>query len=155
MIFNGILGLSGIILLIIGIIAGVQQSKYVTSNPAFIANIVIGVYITTILILGACSWKKVGVLIAYFVLTILLLIAEIIVIVIFKVGMDKLAPSSQTSNLGYDIFLIIFGVSLGIAFLSFLFSTIYCCLMRKEESPQLYSDVRNMEYTNMPQYQNV
>ena len=149
MIFNAILGLSGIILLISGIINATQSSKVAGANAAFIANIVLGVYITTILVLGACSWKKTGVLIAYFVLTILLILSEIAVIIIFKVG------SSKIPSVGVDLALIVFGISLGIAFLSFLFSAIYFCLMRKEDGPQLYSDVKNMEYTNMPSYQNV
>ena len=147
MIFNAILGLSGIILLIGGIITATQSG----ASTAFIANIVLGVYIVTILVLGACSWKKTGVLIAYFVLTILLILSEIAVIVIFKVGSSKI-PSVGA---GVDLALIVFGISLGIAFLSFLFSAIYFCLMRKEDGPQLYSDVKNMEYTNMPSYQNV
>ena len=147
MIFNAILGLSGIILLIGGIITATQSG----ANSVFIANIVLGVYIITILVLGACSWKKTGVLIAYFVLTILLILSEIAVIVILKVGTNG-SPSVSTA---VDLALIVFGISLGIAFLSFLFSAIYFCLMRKEDGPQLYSDVKNMEYTNMPSYQNV
>ena len=148
MIFNAILGLSGIILLIGGIITATQSG----ANSVFIANIVLGVYIITILVLGACSWKKTGVLIAYFVLTILLILSEIAVIVILKVGTNG-SPSAVGT--GVDLALIVFGISLGIAFLSFLFSAIYFCLMRKEDGPQLYSDVKNMEYTNMPSYQNV
>ena len=148
MIFNAILGLSGIINIVAGIITAVRSA----ANTAFIANIVLGVYITTILVLGACSWKKTGVLIAYFVLTILLILSEIAVIVIFKVTANNFIPSVSTD---VDFALIVFGISLGIAFLSFLFSAIYFCLMRKEDGPQLYSDVKNMEYTNMPSYQNV
>ena len=148
MIFNAILGLSGIINIVAGIITAVRSA----ANTAFIANIVLGVYITTILILGACSWKKTGVLIAYFVLIILLILSEIAVIVIFKVTANNFIPSVSTD---VDFALIVFGISLGIAFLSFLFSAIYFCLMRKEDGPQLYSDVKNMEYTNMPSYQNV
>ena len=148
MIFNAILGLSGIILLVAGIITAVRSA----ANTTFIANIVLGVYITTILILGACSWKKTGVLIAYFVLTILLILSEIAAIVIVKVGSSKISPSAGSA---VDLALIVCGISLGVAFLSFLFSAIYFCLMRKEDGPQLYSDVKNMEYTNMPSYQNV
>ena len=153
MIFNAILGLSGIINIVAGIIAATQSSKVAGASTASIANIVLGVYITTILILGACSWKKTGVLIAYFVLIILLILSEIAVIVIFKVGVSsKINPSASSA---FDLALIVFGISLGVAFLSFLFSAIYFCLMRKEDGPQLYSDVKNMEYTNMPSYQNV
>ena len=152
MIFNAILGLSGIINIVAGIITATQSSKVAGASTAFIANIVLGVYITTILILGACSWKKTGVLIAYFVLTILLILSEIAVIVIVKVGSSKITPSAGSA---VDLALIVFGISLGVAFLSFLFSAIYFCLMRKEDGPQLYSDVKNMEYTNMPSYQNV
>ena len=138
MIFNGILGASGVIHIIVGIINAVQYKGVVAT---FIANLIIGVYTIVILILGACSWKKEGVLIGYFALTILLLIGDIIVIVINRYSVI--------------ITLVIFGISLGIAFLSFVFSTIYFCLMRKEDGQQLYSNVRNMEYTTMPQYQNV
>ena len=152
MIFNAILGLSGIINIVAGIIAATQSSKVAGASTVFIANIVLGVYITTILILGACSWKKTGVLIAYFVLTILLILSEIAVIVIVKVGSSKISPSAGSA---VDLALIVCGISLGVAFLSFLFSAIYFCLMRKEDGPQLYSDVKNMEYTNMPSYQNV
>ena len=152
MIFNAILGLSGIINIVAGIIAATQSSKVAGASTVFIANIVLGVYIITILVLGACSWKKTGVLIAYFVLTILLILSEIAVIVIFKVTANNFIPSVSTD---VDFALIVFGISLGIAFLSFLFSAIYFCLMRKEDGPQLYSDVKNMEYTNMPSYQNV
>ena len=152
MIFNAILGLSGIILLVGGILNAAYSSKEVRANTAFIANIVIGVYIITILVLGACSWKKTGVLIAYFVLTILLILSEIAAIVIVKVGSSKISPSAGSA---VDLALIVCGISLGVAFLSFLFSAIYFCLMRKEDGPQLYSDVKNMEYTNMPSYQNV
>ena len=153
MIFNAILGLSGIINIVAGIITATQSSKVAGASTASIANIVLGVYITTILILGACSWKKTGVLIAYFVLIILLILSEIAVIVIFKVGVSsKINPSASSA---FDLALIVFGISLGVAFLSFLFSAIYFCLMRKEDGPQLYSDVKNMEYTNMPSYQNV
>ena len=152
MIFNAILGLSGIINIVAGIIAATQSSKVAGASTAFIANIVLGVYITTILVLGACSWKKTGVLIAYFVLTILLILSEIAAIVIVKVGSSKISPSAGSA---VDLALIVCGISLGVAFLSFLFSAIYFCLMRKEDGPQLYSDVKNMEYTNMPSYQNV
>ena len=152
MIFNAILGLSGIILLVGGILNAAYSSKEVRANTAFIANIVLGVYIITILVLGACSWKKTGVLIAYFVLTILLILSEIAAIVIVKVGSSKISPSAGSA---VDLALIVCGISLGVAFLSFLFSAIYFCLMRKEDGPQLYSDVKNMEYTNMPSYQNV
>ena len=150
MIFNAILGLSGIILLVAGIITAVRSA----ANTTFIANIVLGVYIITILVLGACSWKKTGVLIAYFVLTILLILSEIAVIVIVKVATNRPGINPSVST-GVDLALVVFGISLGIAFLSFLFSAIYFCLMRKEDGPQLYSDVKNMEYTNMPSYQNV
>ena len=154
MIFNAILGLSGIINIVAGIITATQSSKVAGASTASIANIVLGVYITTILVLGACSWKKTGVLIAYFVLTILLILSEIAVIVILKVG-TNVPGINPSAGSAFDLALIVFGISLGIAFLSFLFSAIYFCLMRKEDGPQLYSDVKNMEYTNMPSYQNV
>ena len=163
MIFNAILGLTGLALLGGGIALAVTKKTADSSvaNNAFIALIVIGAYITTILILGACSWKKNGVLIAYFVLILLLIIVEIVMIILVKVGEKKyydLHPDykNESFDLSIKINVIVYSVSLGIAFLSFLFSTIYFCLMRKEGDPQLYSDVRKMEELNaVPQYQNL
>ena len=159
MIFNAILGLTGLALLGGGIALAVTKQS--VANNAFIALIVIGAYITTILILGACSWKKNGVLIAYFVLILLLIIVEIVMIILVKVGEKQyydLHPGYQNESfdLSIKISIIVYSVSLGIAFLSFLFSTIYFCLMRKEGDTQLYSDVRKMEELNaVPQYQNL
>ena len=166
MIFNAILGLTGLALLGGGIALAVTKQTATgagssVANNAFIALIVIGAYITTILILGACSWKKNGVLIAYFVLILLLIIVEIVMIILVKVAEKRyydLHPGyiNESFDLGIKINVIVYAVSLGIAFLSFLFSTIYFCLMRKEGDPQLYSDVRKMEELNaVPQYQNL
>ena len=164
MIFNAILGLTGLALLGCGIALTVKISsrgpyeKTINDNT-HIAMLVIGAYITTILILGACSFKKSGVLIAYFVLIILLMIAEIIMIILLKVIEKSYEDYSYYTrrrvSQDINLSLIIYGISLGIAFLSFLFATIYFCLMRNEDEPKLISDVRNMEYINMPQIQNV
>ena len=164
MIFNAILGLTGLASLGAGIALIVTNSPRspdtkTKSNGPSIAMIVIGAYITTILILGACSWKKAGVLIAYFVLIILSMLAELIMIILIKVAEKSYEDASYYTRRRIrqetNISLIIYGVSLGIAFLSFLFSTIYFCLMRNREEQKLLSDVRNMEYINMPQIQNV
>ena len=134
MIFNAILGLTGLALLGGGIALAVTKQTATgagssVANNAFIALIVIGAYITTILILGACSWKKNGVLIAYFVLILLLIIVEIVMIILVKVGEKQyydLHPGKNESfDLGIKINVIVYSVSLGISFLSFLFSTIY------------------------------
>ena len=164
MIFNAILGLTGLASLGAGIALIVTNSPRspdtkTKNNGPSIAMIVIGAYITTILILGACSWKKAGVLIAYFILIILLMLAELIMIILIKVAEKSYEDASYYTRRRIrqetNISLIIYGVSLGIAFLSFLFSTIYFCLMRNREEQKLLSDVRNMEYINMPQIQNV
>ena len=156
MIFNSIFGLVGLGLLGLGIAAIIikpaTDTGTITVTQAGIALIVIGGYITLLLILGACSWKKSGVLIAYFILSIFLLLAEVGMIILIKIA-DKESGSSTHDGLMYA--LIGFAVALGISFLSFLCSTIYFCTMRRESGPHLYSEVRNMEYTNMPQYQNV
>ena len=155
MIFNSIFGLVGLGLLGLGIAAIIikpaAETGTLTVTQAAIALIVIGGYITLLLILGACSWKKSGVLIAYFILSIFLLLAEVGMIILIKIA-DK---QSDSSHEGLMYALIGFAVALGISFLSFLCSTIYFCTMRRESGPHLYSEVRNMEYTNMPQYQNV
>ena len=167
MIFNAILGLSGLALLAAGIALFVINPEIVVSGDTinlkkgYIAMIVIGSYITFLLILGACSWKKSGVLITYFVLALFLIIAELAVIILIKVANNTINYSEITTrdkeviDLGFLVLYCTFGISLGIAFLSFLCSTIHFCLIRKESGPQLYSDVRNMEYVTMPQYQNV
>ena len=163
MIFNAILGLTGLSLLGSGIALSINHQKVVGSdlaNNAFIAMIIIGVYITTILILGACSWKKSRVLIAYFVLILLLMIVEIAMIILVKVAESNYYKNypgdrNETFDLQIKISLYVYSISLGIAGLSFTFSAIYFCLLRKESDPQLYSEIRNMEELNAEQkYQN-
>ena len=163
MIFNAILGLTGLSLLGSGIALSINHQKVVGSdlaNNAFIAMIIIGVYITTILILGACSWKKSRVLIAYFVLILLLIIAEIVLIIIVTVAKSKYydqypGTKNEAFDLQVKILLYIFSISFVIAALSYTFSTIYFCLLKKESDPQLYSEVRNMDELNaVQQYQN-
>ena len=162
MIFNSILGLSGLGLLGGGITAAVMRPESSSSdgniaNKIYIALIVIGAYITLLFILGACSWRKSGVLIAYFILLLFLLIAEVAVIVVFKMALDeayKTVPSDKKTafELVYNVTIITLSVSLGIAFLSFLCSTIYFCVMKRQDDPGLYNDVRKMEQlTAMPQ----
>ena len=136
MIFNSIMGLTGLILLGFGIYAAVTGV-----NSINIALIIIGAYITLLLILGACSWQKQGVLIAYFILALLLLIVELVMIILSSVG-KQIVINEQTK-----IAIIIYGVSLGISFFSFLFSTIYFCRMRSDEQ-NLYINVKNMESGN-------
>ena len=162
MIFNSILGLSGLGLLGGGITAAVMRPESSSTdgniaNKIYIALIVIGAYITLLFILGACSWRKSGVLIAYFILLLFLLIAEVAVIVVFKMALDeayKKVPSDKKTafELVYNITIITLSVSLGISFLSFLCSTIYFCVMKRQDDPGLYNDVRKMELlTAMPQ----
>ena len=164
MIFNSILGLTGLALLAAGIALLVKKpnvgryQKSMTPDKVYIAMTVIGGYITTLLILGACSWKRAGALIAYFVLSLLLMLAESAVMILIRIiesNMDysTFTPTAKDAfELGILIGYIIFGVSLGIAFLSFFFSTIYFCRMKKDDP---YENVRNMEYASIAKYQNV
>ena len=164
MIFNSILGLTGLALLAAGIALLVkkpdvgQYKKSMTPDKVYIAMTVIGGYITTLLILGACSWKRAGALIAYFILSLFLMLAESAVMILIRIiesNMDysTFNPSAKDAlELGIKIGYIIFGVSLGIAFLSFFFSTIYFCRMKKDDP---YENVRNMEYASIGKYQNV
>ena len=158
-IFNTILGLSGLILLGtgIGLVATIQSEAGIPANKAFISMVVIGACITAIFIIGACSWKRQGVLIAYFVLVILLMISELVIIIFIKVIVknDTASYSHEVINSGTDIAIIIFAVSLSISFLSFLFSALYFCIMRKENEQKIYVHVQNMENTNMHLYQNL
>ena len=163
MIFNSILGLTGLALLAAGIALLVkkpnvgQYNKSMTPDKVYIAMTVIGGYITTLLILGACAWKRAGALIAYFVLSLLLMLAESAVMILIRIiesSMDStINPTTKDAfELGIKIGYITFGVSLGIAFLSFFFSTIYFCRMKKDDP---YENVRNMEYASIAKYQNV
>ena len=155
LIFNSFLGISGLLELAFGIILFALRGGTVGYN---VSMLIIGAYVSTIFFLGACSWKKQGVLIAYFVLILLLIIVETTLIILIKVAFDNTPSRAKMRGLNltaYEICMVVFGVSDGIAFLSFLCSAIYFCVMRKEE-PQLYTQVNNMEYINMPpQYQNV
>ena len=165
-IFNSILGLTGLGLLGGGIALLVSDQNKgatgsITPQKASIAMMVIGGYITLLLILGSCSWKRSCVLIFYFILSVLLMLSELAVIIFIKVAQKTIdyaisGISKEAFDLAINISVIIFGVSLGIAFMSFLFSTIYFCSMKSGSS--LYTEVRNMqnmEYMNMSPYQNV
>ena len=113
--------------------------------------IVIGVYIVVIFILGACSKNRRGVLIAYFVLILILVIVDIAMTFFFN-GLRIEYPLVEQ----YNVYTIIFGVSAGFSAITFILALIYFILIGKEDNPQLYSEVRNMEYMNIPQqYQNV
>ena len=158
MIFNAILGLIGLVYLASGIYNAINLPKIVEGNIVnniVIVSIIFGAYIISILILGACSWKKSRVLIAYFVLILLLMIVEIVMIILVKVAESKYYINHGDRNEAFDlqikISLYVYSISLGIAGLSFTFSAIYFCLLRKESDPQLYSEIRNMEDLNAEQ----
>ena len=158
MIFNAILGLIGLVYLASGIYNAINLPKIVEGNIVnniVIVSIIFGAYIISILILGACSWKKSRVLIAYFVLILLLMIVEIVMIILVKVAESKYYINHGDRNEAFDlqikISLYVYSISLGIAGLSFIFSAIYFCLLRKESDPQLYSEIRNMEDLNAEQ----
>ena len=145
MIFNAILGLIGLVYLASGIYNAINLPKIVEGNIVnniVIVSIIFGAYIISILILGACSWKKSRVLIAYFVLILLLMIVEIVMIILVKVAESKYYINHGDRNEAFDlqikISLYVYSISLGIAGLSFTFSAIYFCLLRKESDPQLY-----------------
>ena len=158
MIFNAILGLIGLVYLASGIYNAINLPKIVEGNIVnniVIVSIIFGAYIISIFILGACSWKKSRVLIAYFVLILLLMIVEIVMIILVKVAESKYYINHGDRNEAFDlqikISLYVYSISLGIAGLSFIFSAIYFCLLRKESDSQLYSEVRNMEDLNAEQ----
>ena len=162
MICNAILGLKGIGIIIFGVLSNSLKRRRRLSVELrtlslndrlapFIALMVIGSYITIIFILGAFSKNRRGVLIAYFVLILILIIVDIAMAAFFG-NLRKLNPYVQE----YNICTIIFGVSAGFSALNFVLALIYFILIGKENNPQLVNDVRNMEYMNIPQqYQNV
>ena len=162
MICNAILGLKGIGIIIFGVLSmSLKRRRRLSVElrtlsindrlAPFIALMVIGSYITIIFILGAFSKNRRGVLIAYFVLILILIIVDIAMSAFFG-NLRKLNPYVQE----YNICTIIFGVSAGFSALNFVLALIYFILMGKENNPQLLNDVRNMEYMNIPQqYQNV
>ena len=162
MICNAILGLKGIGIIIFGVLSmSLKRRRRLSVElrtlslndrlSPFIALMVIGSYITIIFILGAFSKNRRGVLIAYFVLILILIIVDIAMAAVFG-NLRKLNPYVQE----YNICTIIFGVSAGFSALNFVLALIYFILIGKENNPQLINDVRNMEYMNIPQqYQNV
>ena len=162
MICNAILGLKGIGIIIFGVLSmSLKRRRRLSVElrtlslndrlAPFIALMVIGSYITIIFILGAFSKNRRGVLIAYFVLILILIIVDIAMAAFFG-NLRKLNPYVQE----YNICMIIFGVSAGLSALNFVLALIYFILIGKENNPQLINDVRNMEYMNIPQqYQNV
>ena len=162
MICNAILGLKGIGIIIFGVLSmSLKRRRRLSVElrtlslndrlAPFIALMVIGSYITIIFILGAFSKNRRGVLIAYFVLILILIIVDIAMAAVFG-NLRKLNPYVQE----YNICTIIFGVSAGFSALNFVLALIYFILIGKENNPQLINDVRNMQYMNIPQqYQNV
>ena len=150
-IFNTIFGLAGLASLGIGIYGMVREGVKSRAGP--IALLVVGSYITLVFILGSCSWKKDGVLIAYFVLILLVVITDTTLAILIKYHdyFRELIGRNVTTEKVFDMAAIVLGVSAGVAFLSFLFSTIYFCLYRRNKDNQLYSVVRNLEYTNLHQ----
>ena len=52
----------------------------------------------------------------------------------------------------YKISSIIFGISAGVGLINFILALIYFILIGRENNPQLDTDVRNMEYIDIPQY---
>ena len=50
-----------------------------------------------------------------------------------------------------DTHVIVFGIAAGFSFLCFLLSAIYFCRDRKFKDNNLYSVVRDLEYTNLHQ----
>ena len=162
MICNAILGLKGIGIIIFGVLSmSLKRRRRLSVElrtlslndrlAPFITMIVIGAYITIIFILGTFSKNRRGVLIAYFVLILILIIVDIAMSAFFG-NLRKLNPYVQE----YNICTIIFGVSAGFSALNFVLALIYFILIGKENNPQLVNDVRNMEYMNIPQqYQNV
>ena len=162
MICNAILGLKGIGIIIFGVLSmSLKRRRRLSVElrtlslndrlASFIALMVIGSYITIIFLLGAFSKNRRGVLIAYFVLILILIIVDIAMAAVFG-NLRKLNPYVQE----YNICTIIFGVSAGFSALNFVLALIYFILIGKENNPQLVNDVRNMEYMNIPQqYQNV
>ena len=150
MIFNSIFGLGGLASLAIGIFGMVKEE--VKSKAVPIALLVIGGYITFVFILGACSYKKDGVLIAYFVFILLVIIVNttMALLVKFLDYFKKIAEKNKESELTVDLTAIIFGITAGVSFLCFLFSTIYFCIRKKYSDNKLYSVVRNLEYASLP-----
>ena len=102
MICNAILGLKGIGIIIFGVLSmSLKRRRRLSVElrtlsindrlAPFIALMVIGSYITIIFILGAFSKNRRGVLIAYFVLILILIIVDIAMAAVFG-NLRKLNP---------------------------------------------------------------
>lgn len=164
MICNAILGLKGIGIIIFGVLSmSLKRRRRLSVElrtlslndrlAPFIALMVIGSYITIIFILGAFSKNRRGVLIAYFVLILLVVISNTVMALLVKFlnYFKEIAARSKQQEQAINMTAIVFGVTAGVSFLSFLFAAIYFCIQRKYKDNKLYSVVRNLEYTNLHQ----
>ena len=142
-IFNTFFGLAGLTSIGLGIWIIVDQGE--TFKTGALSLLVIGTYITIVFIVGSCSWKKKNVLIGYFVLIIIVIITTMtLAILVAILDYFKELPRRDTH-------VIVFGIAAGFSFLCFLLSAIYFCRDRKFKDNNLYSVVRDLEYTNLHQ----
>ena len=143
-ILNTIFGLAGLTSIGVGIWITVQKGE--TFNTGALSLLVIGSYITIVFIVGSCSWKKKNVLIGYFVLIIIVIITTMTLAILVAV-LDYFDYLKEIRN----TIVIVFGIAAGFSFLCFLLSAIYFCRDRKFKDNNLYSVVRDLEYTNLHQ----
>ena len=147
MIFNSFVGITGLAVLAVGIY-GIVKTK--SAHATIISLTVVGGYITLILILGACSWKKRCCLITYFVLILLLIIVETTLAIVIYFVPDMIPETIDIKQKNYiTACVIVFGVSAGISFLSFFFSAIYFCVMKKSPDGRLTTTVNNLNYAKL------
>ena len=142
-ILNTIFGLAGLTSIGVGIWITVEKRE--TFKKGALSLLVIGTYITIVFIVGSCSWKKKNVLIGYFVLIIIVIITTMTLAILVAV-LDYFKELPRRSTI-----VIVFGIAAGFSFLCFLLSAIYFCRDRKFKENNLYSVVRDLEYTNLHQ----
>ena len=159
MIFNIIFGVTGLAVLGTGIYL-IVKSEY---NYYQIIIMVVGSFVTIIFIVGACTWKKEGALIGYFVLVLIVVIALTVISLLMKFndatnkfiighiktivnGIDVLSNDVKNAIINYSFWALVSAA--GIGFLSFVFSCIYFCMLNKKDS-QIYTEVNKMGYSSL------
>ena len=158
MIFNTIFGIAGLAVLGTGIYLIVES----TYNYYQIIIMAVGAFVTIIFIVGACSWKRDGALIGYFVLVLIVTIALTVISLLMKfndstnkfiinhittiVNDTPISDKAKQAIIDYSFYALVSAAGLG--FLSFVFSCIYFCMLTRKDS-QIYTEVNKMGYSSL------
>ena len=166
MIFNGIFGLSGL-----GVIGGgiflIIKSSF---NYYLIIIMGVGLFISLIFILGAFTWKRKILLIIYFILVLLMTLIEAVIALMTKFhdgtksflrehikDVTNITITDEQKDKIFDVAVIALGAAASCGLLSFIFASIYYCILSKKKA-KLEKDMKSgddilkgLDYTNLSQ----